>query len=136
MRNWLFEKTTILLFFCFFPLFCNAQSGYNIAIEMKNCNDTIAYLTFYQMDKTYIKDTCHKIKNGKIIFKGKEKLESGIYSLVNQNKAIAFDFFVDENTQNLKLKGDSTNFRREATAENATQENDFFQFTKFYFLTQ
>jgi hypothetical protein len=76
MRNWLFEKTTILLFFCFFPLFCNAQSGYNIAIEMKNCNDTIAYLTFYQMDKTYIKDTCHKIKNGKIIFKGKENLKA------------------------------------------------------------
>jgi thiol-disulfide isomerase/thioredoxin len=131
MRNWLFKKTAILLFFCFFPLFCNAQSGYNIAIEMKNCNDTIAYLTFYQMDKTYIKDTCHKIKNGKIIFKGKEKLENGIYSLVNQSKAIAFDFFIDENTQNLKLKGDSSNFRREATAENAAQENEFFQYTKF-----
>jgi nicotinate-nucleotide adenylyltransferase len=34
--------------------------------------DTLAYLTYYQMDKTYIKDTCTTIKNGKIIFEGKK----------------------------------------------------------------
>nr|WP_309640337.1 thioredoxin-like domain-containing protein [Flavobacterium sp.] len=98
---------------------------------MKNCKDTLAYLTFYQMDKTYIKDTCTSIKNGKIIFNGKEQLDKGIYSLVNQKKEIVFDFFVDEKTQNLKLNGDSAGFKREATAENSAQENDFFKYIKF-----
>ncbi len=125
------KNSFIVFFFCFFSQLVSAQSGYNITIKMKNCTDTIAFLTYYQMDKTYIKDTCKSIKDGKIVFKGKEKLASGIYSLVNQKKAIAFDFFVDENTQNLKLEGDSNNFRREATAENAEQENEFFSYIKF-----
>jgi hypothetical protein len=88
---------------------------------MKNCIDSIAFLTFYQMDKTYIKDTCTNIKGGKIIFQGKSKLVRGIYSVVNQNKAILFDFFVDEQTQNLKLNGDANNSLRQASAENSTQ---------------
>jgi thiol-disulfide isomerase/thioredoxin len=131
MRNSLKRKSVLVLIFCFFSWYGNAQSGYKISIDMKNCKDTVAYLTFYQLDKTYIKDTCTNIKNGKIVFNGKEKLNKGIYSLVSQQKSIVFDFFVDENTQNLKLKGDSTSLNREVIAENSTQENDFFDYVKF-----
>jgi len=120
------SKSIIVFLFSFFSFVGSAQSGYKIAVNMKNCQDTIAYLTFYQMDKTYIKDTCKNIKDGKIIFKGKDKLESGIYSIVNQKKTIVFDFFVDENTQYLKLNADSNALRREANAENSSQENEFF----------
>ncbi len=131
MKNLRDVKSVIVFIFCFISSVGSAQSGYNIMFNMKNCTDSLAYLTFYQMDKTYIKDTCTNIKNGKIIFKGKEKLDSGIYSLVNQNKAIVFDFFVDDNTQQLKLNGDYTNLKREASAENSNQENDFFKYIKF-----
>lgn len=111
------KNSFIVFFFCFITPLLSAQWGYNIAVKIK-CNDTIAFLTYYQMDKTYIKDTCTNIKDGKIVFKGKEKLSRGIYSIVNQKKAIVFDFFVDENNQNLKLESDANNFRREASAEN------------------
>ena len=110
MRNLLYGKSVIVIVFSFFSLFGNAQSGYKITVNMKNCTDSIAFLTYYQMDKTYIKDTCTKIKDGKIIFQGKDKLDRGIYSVVNQKKAIAFDFFIDEQTQNLKLNGDAIAF--------------------------
>ena len=131
MRNLLCSKSVLVVVFCIYSLIGNAQSGYKIAINMKNCTDTIAFLTFYQMDKTYIKDTCTTIKGGKIIFQGKSKLDRGIYSVVNQKKAILFDFFVDEQTQNLQLNGDANNSLRQANAENSTQENDFFKYINF-----
>lgn len=131
MRYWHTKKTILASFFVFLSSFSVAQSGYNISVNMKNCNDTIAYLTFYQMDKTYIKDTCQSIKDGKIVFQGKEKLPRGIYSVVNQKKAIVFDMFIDENTQNLKLSADANTYTRQATAENSAQASDFFSYVKF-----
>jgi len=131
MRYFASRKLVLIFVSCFCALFAHAQTGYKIAINMKNCNDTIAYLTFYQMDKTYIKDTCKNFKEGKILFRGKDKLAPGIYSVVNQKKAIVFDFFIDDKTQNLKLESDASNITRQATAENAPQENDFFNYVKF-----
>src|SRR4051812_47757315 len=101
------KKLFLAATFCFFSLFAAGQSGYEITINLKNCPDSLAYLTFYQFDKTLIKDTCTAIKDGKIVFKGKTRLDKGIYSLVSQKKAIYFDFFIDENTQKLELKSEA-----------------------------
>ena len=126
------KKLLLATIFCFSSFFAVAQSGYEITINLKNAPDTSAYLTFYQFDKTLIKDTCTNIKNGKIVFKGKGKLDKGIYSLVSQGKAIYFDFFIDENTQNLELKTEaSQNIGKELTALNSPLENDFFRYVQF-----
>ena len=126
------KKLLFATVFCFSSLFAVAQSGYEITINLKNSNDTIAYLTFYQFDKTLIKDTCTTIKNGKIIFKGKEKLGKGIYSLVSQGKSIYFDFFIDDSTQKLELKSEaSINISKELTALNSPLENEFFNYILF-----
>jgi thiol-disulfide isomerase/thioredoxin len=118
--------------FCFISLFSFAQSGYEITINLKNCPDSLAYLTYYQFDKTLIKDTCTSIKEGKIVFKGKTKLDKGIYSLVSQKKAIYFDFYIDENTQNLSLKSEaSANIGKELAALNSPLENEFFEYIQF-----
>lgn len=118
--------------FCFFSYYSYSQSGYSITINLKNCKDTVAYLTFYQFDKTFIKDTCTSIKNGKIIFKGKGKLDKGIYSLVSQQKTIYFDFFVDEQTQKLEFENNlSANTIEGLIALNAPLENDFIDYLKF-----
>ena len=98
------KKLLVTSIFCFSSLFAVAQSGYEITINLKNATDTLAYLTYYQFDKTLIKDTCTNIKNGKIVFKGKGKLDKGIYSLVSQQKSIVFDFFVDDQNQKLEFK--------------------------------
>ena len=109
-----------------------AQSGYEIKIDLKHCKDTITYLTFYQFDKTLIKDTCRNIKNGKIIFKGKEKLDKGIYSLVSQQKSIYFDFIIDESTQKIELKSDATeNYLKDLNVTNPKGKNDFCNYLKF-----
>ena len=126
------KKLFLATIFCFSSLFAVAQSGYEITINLKNCPDSLAYLTYYQFDKTLLKDTCTSIKNGKIVFKGKSKLEKGIYSLVSQKKAIYFDFFIDDNTQKLELKSEaSANIGKELTALNSPLENDFFRYIQF-----
>ncbi|MGL2963500.1 thioredoxin-like domain-containing protein [Flavobacterium sp. RSB2_4_14] len=126
------KKTLIALVFCFYSLYATAQSGYEITINLKNCNDSLAYLTFYRFDKTLIKDTCTTIKNGKIVFKGKEKLEKGIYSLVSQQKTILFDFFIDDDTQKLELSSEiGMNITKELTASNSKRENDFFSYLNY-----
>ena len=119
------------LLFALFALSSNAQDGYKISITLKNCPDTLAYLTYYQFDKNLIKDTCTSIKNGKIIFEGKSKLPKGIYTLVSQQKSIYFDFFVDESTQNLELETEfGENLVKKLTSNSKTQ-NNFFDYIRF-----
>lgn len=122
----------LAIVFCLSALNTSAQSGYDITIHLKNSKDTLAYLTFYQFDKTYIKDTCSQIKNGKIFFKGDKKLEKGIYSLVGQGKNIYFDFFIDDETQKIELKSEAgDNMVKELIAINSPRQNDFFDYIKF-----
>ena len=83
----------VIFIFNFFTNVAQSQTGYEIIVNLKNSKDTTAYLTYYQFDKTYIKDTCFVAKNGKFIFEGKSKLDTGIYSIVSQQKTIYFDFF-------------------------------------------
>lgn len=126
------NKLFLAIVFCFSTFYATSQAGYEITINLKNCNDSIAYLTYYQFDKTYIKDTCTHVKNGKFIFKGKGKLDKGIYSLVSQQKSIYFDFFVDDATQNLELKNDLGIANVDGlTAVNSPRESEFLDYIKF-----
>lgn len=110
-----------------------AQNAYNIKINLKNCKDTLTYLTFYQFDKNMIVDTCTKIKNGKIVFSGKKKLLKGIYSLVGQGKTIYFDFFVDDENQNLDISSESApNYKELLQCSNSKIQNDFFDYIKYF----
>lgn len=110
-----------------------AQNAYDIKINLKNCKDTTAFLTFYQFDKNMIIDTCTQIKNGKIIFSGKKKLDKGIYSLVSQGKTIYFDFFVDDNNQKLDIHSDAIeNFRTNLKCDNSKIQNAFFEYIQFF----
>ncbi|MCF8322271.1 MAG: DUF5106 domain-containing protein [Flavobacterium sp.] len=126
------RKLIFILFLGLFSICATAQSGYNITVNLKNCTDSIAYLTFYQFDKTYIKDSCVNIKNGRINFKGKTKLDKGIYSLIGQQKSLYFDFFIDDETQKLEMESDaSLGIAKNIVATSSNHENDFFNYVKF-----
>jgi hypothetical protein len=127
------KRVLFSLVFCLFFSYSQAQQGWEITIHLKNCKDSLAYLTFYQMDKTMVKDTCVSIKNDKIVFNGKGKLDKGIYSLVSQQKSILFDFFIDETTQKLDISSSSDNDKiiAELKALNSPKENSFFDYVRF-----
>jgi hypothetical protein len=127
------KKLVFLLVVLFSINSAKAQNAYDIKINLKNCKDTLAYLTFYQFDKNMIVDTCTTIKNGKIVFNGKKKLLKGIYSLVGQGKTIYFDFFVDDENQNLDISSESlTNYKELLQCSNSKIQNDFFDYIKYF----
>jgi len=50
------KKLLLAIFISLTGFSTQAQSGYDITINLKNCKDTIAFLTFYQFDKTLKKN--------------------------------------------------------------------------------
>jgi len=108
------------------------NSNYEIILHLKNFKDTVAYLNYYEFGNKITAATCYGVKNDKIIFKGKGKLKTGIYSLYGNGKKSYLDFFIDENTQKLEVKSDDTeNYLKGAIALNSKLENDFFTYIKY-----
>jgi thiol-disulfide isomerase/thioredoxin len=125
------KKITISIVLFFSIMFVQAQVGHEIKINLKNCKDTIAYLAYYQFDKLYISDTCKKVINGNIVFKGKKNLDKGVYFLLSQEKGNYFDFIIDENTQKQQINSDKTNLLENLKALNSKQNDNFFNYIRF-----
>ncbi len=106
------------------------QSGYDIKINFKGCTDTIVYLVKYQFDQQYIADSCKKIKNGQIVFKGKKDLDRGVYTLVSQEKSIYFDFFINE-TQKFTINSDKADPIGSAKVIGNKENEQFFSYINF-----
>lgn len=125
-------KKIVISFALFFCLsFVQAQAGHEIKINLKNCKDTIAYLAFYQFDKLYISDTCKKVINGNIVFKGKKNLNKGVYFLLSQDKGNYFDFIIDEQTQKQQINSDKSNLLENLKSVNSKQNENFFNYIRY-----
>jgi hypothetical protein len=125
-------KKIIVSFVLFFGLITvQAQTGHEIKINLKNCNDTVAYLAFYQFDKLYVSDTCKKVVNGNIVFKGKKNLDKGVYFLLSQAKGSYFDFIIDEQSQKQQINSDKTNLLENLKTVNSKQNENFFSYIRF-----
>ena len=111
--------------------FVQAQAGHEIKISLKNCKDTVSYLAYYQFDKLYIADTCKKVINGNIVFKGNKKLAKGVYFVYNQDKGNYFDFIVDDQSQKQQISSDKANLLEDLKALNSKQNEKFFDYIRF-----
>ena len=109
----------------------SAQSKHEITIEIEGLKDTLVYLTVQEFDNNFIKDTCTSISNGKIVFKGNKKLDTGIFALISQDKKKYFDFYVDENAQFTKIKGVFENPGIEKLSSNNALQNEFFDYVAY-----
>jgi len=125
------KKIVLSLFLISTLTAIKAQNGYEIKINMKNCKDTMVYLAYYQFDKSYLSDTCKKIVKGNIVFKGKKKLEKGVYYLVSQDKARYFDFFINDQTQNLTITTDTLDLVKHLKSPSSKENDEFFSYIRF-----
>jgi thiol-disulfide isomerase/thioredoxin len=119
------------LVFFIFSFSSKAQSGYDIKLNLKGCPDTSMYLVKYYWTAQYIVDSCKKVKNGKIQFKGKADLDKGVYALVGQNKSsFYFQLFVNEG-QKFTITGDLADVVNTLKAEGSKENDLAFSYMKF-----
>src|SRR6478609_8621638 len=125
-------KKLLLSLTFFIGLFsANAQNGYDIKINLKNCKDKEVYLAYYQFDKTYLADTCKSVVNGKIRFTGKKNLDKGVYCLISQDKKLYFDFLVDGKTQKMQIDTEVDKIVENLKISGVNDNSEFFNYLKF-----
>lgn len=124
-------RTTFLKLSIFFILLSNFSfaQGYDIRINIKGAKDTTAYLVKYIWDQKYIVDTCKKVKNGQMFFKGKEELDKGVYVLVSEGKSIYFDVFVNEG-QKFTFNCDVSDIVNSMKISGSKENENFFSYIK------
>jgi thiol-disulfide isomerase/thioredoxin len=114
-----------------FSFTSKAQSGYDIKLNLKGCTDTSMYLAKYYWTSLLIVDSCKKIKNGKIQFKGKTDLDKGVYALVGQNKSsFYFQLFVNEG-QKFTITGDLADIVNTVKASGSNENELGFSYMKY-----
>ncbi len=108
----------------------SAQVSYDIKFQIKNNTDTMMYLVRTLFDKQYISDTCKKVKNGLCQFKGKKALDKGVYSLISQEKALYFDFLIDD-SYNFTVSFDRNDIVNTLKSSGSKENEDMFAYLKF-----
>lgn len=131
MERGRFKRISVaVLLLLTFSFSVKAQTGYDIKINLKGCKDTLALLLKYTFDQTYICDSCKRIKNGLIQFKGKTALDKGVYILVNQDKVPYFEFLVNE-SQNLNISSDMSDIVSNLSISNSKENGLLFDYVKY-----
>lgn len=107
-----------------------SQTGYDIKFNIKNTADTTMYLVKTLFDRQYISDTCTKVKNGQVQFKGKTALDKGVYTLVSQEKTTYFDFLVDD-SQKFTVSFDRNDIANSLKCNGSKENENMFAYLKF-----
>jgi thiol-disulfide isomerase/thioredoxin len=126
MRSFIFK---LVIFISFVGSLAFGQ-GYDIRINFKGNKDTVMYLVKYVWDQKYIADTSKRIKDGQVIFKGKQPLDKGVYVLVSQGKSIYFDIFINEN-QKFTMNCDNSDIVNSIKITGNKENETFFNYIKF-----
>lgn len=124
------RKFTFLLALLF--VFQISKSQYDIKINFKGNLDSTVYLVVHMWESNNIIDSCKKVKNGQIQFKGSKSLNKGMYILVNQEKnTTLFEFFVGDN-QKFSISADRADITGTIKAPGNKVNELFFEYNKFF----
>jgi len=120
-----FIQGFFLLCLCI-PVF---SQGYEIKISINSRNDTVLLGHFFaRNDRFIVNDTVILNRVGVGVFKGKEKLRKGMYSLVS-NKQRIFDFIVGDE-QTFEIFADTTDLVGKAKATKSRDNEIYFDFQR------
>lgn len=126
-------KNTVLLLLAFLwtsHILAQDQDHYKIDIKLKNTNDSIIYLANYYGDKTYLADTAYVKGKGNFIFEKNERLEGGLYIIVNQSKKSIFEFLVPD-SPNFKFEAEAPDYVSSMRVQNSYENTLFYEYLRF-----
>lgn len=118
------KRIFFALLFLVAASYAKSQS-YQVTLQTPNYKSGLAYLTYYFGKSINIQDSANINNKGIAVFKKKQKLEPGIYSIVFPGKNKMVDFFVDKE-QVITIKAD-TNDLLNKTIVIGSKENALFQ---------
>jgi thiol-disulfide isomerase/thioredoxin len=119
----------LTILFLGITLLSSAQ-GYDIKVKINGMKDSSIYLGYYFADKTYVKDTIKLDAAGSGTFKGKEKLDGGMYFIVLPNKTIAWEMLISDN-QNFSVTADTGNFISSLKFKGSEENAAFNEYQRF-----
>ena len=122
----------LLLLPCFFILAqLHAQTpGYAIGITMKPYKNQWLYLGYYYGKIKALADSVLLNSNSAGVFKGKQKLNGGIYFVVSPRKEILFELLLDKQ-QTFSIQADSAGLPASVKFINSPENTLFQSYTKF-----
>ena len=115
----------LLCIYFFITVGLSAQSGYKIDFKIKGLKDTTAYLGYFLLEGTHIKDTARINSRGACRFEGTQILPQGVYFLV-LGKTRVFDFIVGHEQQ-FTLETSSEDYIKKMTVKGDDDNRLFFE---------
>lgn len=106
------------------------KNGYTISGVLKGYKDTVCYLGYHYGDKQYIKDTTSIDSKGSFVFKGKDKLDGGIYLIISPEKRY-FEIIVPSDNQIISFETDSSDFVMKMKIKNSPENELFYQYLQY-----
>lgn len=124
------KQTIVLALTCVATLCSFAQSGYEIAVELKPFQNQQIYLGYYYGDVRAIADSTQLDGTSKGAFKGAEPLPGGIYFVVSPSKQILFELLVDKDQQ-FAVSADSSKLPAGIVFSGSNDNQQFQQYSAF-----
>lgn len=119
-----------LLLVCIAAGFAQVKSGYELTFKINGIKDTYVKLAFYLGDKQYLQDSAKTDATGKVVFKGDEALEPGIYLLAFPKNKV-FEFLVDSVNQNFTLETDTASPIKGMKVKNSFENKLFYEYLQY-----
>lgn len=122
-------RSKLLFLLAFLPVWALAKDGYNITVKIDGMKGKELLLGYYFGDKQYIKDSAVTDATGKVVFKGKQPLQGGVYLIASGDRQLLFDFIVTE--QEFTLETDTDEFVQHMKVKGSPENEAFFAYSRF-----
>jgi len=103
--------------------------GHELIFNIKNSKDTLVYLVIHYNDKLILKDSVKPAGKSKFVFKGPNRYDDGMYSLVSMDKKLYLNFILDNN-QHFEYSLDTTANVDHVTVKNSPENAEMLRFQK------
>ncbi|NPD45693.1 MULTISPECIES: TlpA family protein disulfide reductase [unclassified Lentimicrobium] len=103
---------------------------YKFEVKLKEKADSVLYLANYYGDKTYLADTAYVKGKGSFVFQKDEKLDGGLYIVVDQSKKSILEFLVSD-SRDLKLESNGPDYIANMEVTNSAENVLFYDYLKY-----
>lgn len=104
--------------------------GYEINVNIKGFKGDTCILAYHLADKNYIKDTV-QVKDGKMVFKGKEELPGGMYMVLLPPENRYFQVLISKGEQKFSMETSEPNFVEGMQIKGSKDNQLFYEYMKF-----